>query len=221
LRLLVAMDRSQRATSRQGCVYALAGAVEEGIGAGEGPTAATTQQTTTSKPPGGAASSKAAKPKPSSGPPGSGQSKPRPSIAEEEAAPGDHSIQNYGAEAGGEEKAAVLAAMRSFIAALASSDYARACAALPAANREQMQQFFKAQHHGGSCAAVLAKLLSPAATTEAKKALGATISKVRVGEGNAFVLFRPAGGKLSYFVMKEEGGAWKATSLAAGSPLYP
>jgi hypothetical protein len=227
----VGAKTARRYLSALSALALLAGAVGCGSSSssssGEGSTATTApaRETTSPQRPSGAAANPnpANKAQSGSGAGGSGGSakKPQPSIAAEEAAPGDHSIQEYGAEAQGSEKAAVLAAMRSFIAAMATGDYARLCAALPAANRAQMQQFAKAQHKGGGCAAVLARLLNPAAAVEAKKALGATIAKVRVGKGNAFVLFRPRGGRLSYFVMKEEGGEWRATSLGAGTPLRP
>jgi hypothetical protein len=154
------------------------------------------------------------------GSPGSTQA--RPSIAAEEEHGGDHSIQNYGSEAEGDEKAEVTAAMLAFFRAMAAPDYAKLCAGLTSSNRAQLQQFSKLKHEGSSsCASLLPTLLTPSSSAEAKKAAAATIAKVRVGEGNAFVLFRPPGGKLSYFVMKEEDGAWRATSLAPGAPLHP
>ena len=44
---------------------------------------------------------------------------------------------------------------------------------------------------------------------------------MRIKGTTAFVIFRPAGGPRSYFVMKREKGAWKATSLVPGFPLRP
>jgi hypothetical protein len=145
-----------------------------------------------------------------------------PSIAEEEAQAGDHSIQSYGTEAKGSEAEAVVAAMRSFFRAMAAPDYANACAGLTSSNREQLAQFAKIKKEPAKgCASQLATVLVPGASPAAKKAAVAKISRVRIGGGNAFILFRPAGGQLSYFVMKEEGGQWKATSLTAGTPLHP
>jgi hypothetical protein len=175
--------------------------------------------TTTAKAPAAKAKAPAAK---AQGRSASTKPKPQPSIAEEEAAPGDHSIQEYGSEAEGSESEAVLLSMHSFLTALAGSDYAKVCSGLLASNREQLAQFTKSSPGAPkSCPAVLGVVLSPAAAAEAKRAAAGTVSKVRIGEGTAFVLFRPKGGKLSYFVMKEEGGAWKSTSLTAGSPLVP
>jgi hypothetical protein len=151
-----------------------------------------------------------------------GKAKPQPSIAEEEAEPGDHSVQEYGTEAEGTEAEEVVAAMRAFFAALAAAHYDKLCTTIAGSTRAQLEQFSQAAAKvTRRCPALLAKLLAPAAAAEARKAAKATISKVRIGEGNAFVLFRPPGGKLSYFVMKEEDGTWKATGLSAGTPLVP
>lgn len=145
-----------------------------------------------------------------------------PAIAREESEAADKSIQRYGSEADGDEKAAVVAAMRSFFRALAKPDYAKLCAGLSASNREQLQQLLELKHEGpADCPSVLPKLLVPGPSPEARKAAAAAIGRVRIGDGSAFVLFKPAGGKLSYFVLQEEDGSWKATGLSAGTPLSP
>jgi hypothetical protein len=121
--------------------------------------------------------------------------------------------------AGGSGKAALTAAAHSFFTAMATRDYARLCTGLAASNREQLAAFVKGGQ--GGCAAALKALLDPAAAAEARKAADAAVTSVRIKGDSAFVLFRPKGGVLSYFVMKEEGGRWKATSLEPGTPLNP
>jgi hypothetical protein len=138
-----------------------------------------------------------------------------------ESSPGS-SITGYGAAAHGSGKAAVTAAAHSFFTAMARGDYAGVCAGLAASNRKQIAQFAKLRHEAATgCAASLAGLLSPAAAAEARKAAEATIGKVRIKGGTAFVIFRPKGGVPSYFVMRKEGGGWKAISLAPGTPIDP
>jgi hypothetical protein len=134
---------------------------------------------------------------------------------------GDNSIQTYGAAAGGSEKATLAAAAHSFFAAMASSDYAKVCTAIAASNREQLQAFLKSKQQKGGCPAVLKTLIPASEDPEAQKAASATISAVRIKGDTAFVLFTPKGGQPSYFVMKREGAAWKAISLAPGTPLDP
>ena len=136
---------------------------------------------------------------------------------------GIKSILDYGSAAGGAEKAAASAAARSFFAALAARDYGRLCDGLSAGNHEQLQGFLKLKHlQGKGCAAVLKTLLvSPQIIATARKAAHAAITSVRVKGDTAFVLFKPAGGPRSFFVMKRQKGVWKATSLAPGLPLNP
>jgi hypothetical protein len=155
------------------------------------------------------AASPVAPPSPPAAPaPGRGESSPGASIKE------------YGAAASGTTKATVAAAAHSFFAAMATGDYARLCADLAAANRQQLRAFLKAQVRSAGCAAVLKTLLTTAAG-EARRAASAGITAVRIKGTTAFVLFRPKGGVPSYFVMKEEGGSWKATSLGPGAPIDP
>jgi hypothetical protein len=203
-------------------VLALVGAVGCGGGSdSSSPSTASGAQETT----GATNASPQAKPQAQAAKQGQGSApatpKPKPSIAQEEEAPGDHSIQEYGSEAAGSEKEDVLTAMHSFLTAMAAGQHAKVCAGLLASARAQLVQLANAQGKGGSCTVTLAKLLNPSVAAEASRAAKGTIGRVRVGEGNALVLFRPQGGKLSYFVMKEEDGAWKATSVALGAPLYP
>ncbi len=143
-------------------------------------------------------------------------------ISKEETEPGDHSIQEFGSEASEEEEEAVVSAMHTFIVALASQNYAGVCSGLAKSNREQLEKYIQATKGTKTgCAAVLKKLVVPAGAAEAKKSLNPTIGRVRIGEGSAFVLFKPAGGKLNYFVLKEEDGEWKSVSLSAGTPFAP
>lgn len=134
---------------------------------------------------------------------------------------GDNSIQTYGSEAAGAEKAELSTAALSFFKALAGPDYAKICAGIASSNRQELQAFLKAKHQQGGCPTILKTLIPPSAAPEARKAANATVTGVRIKGDTAFVLFRPAGGPPSYFVMKRENGEWKAISLAPGTPLNP
>jgi hypothetical protein len=131
----------------------------------------------------------------------------------------DNSIQAYGSAAAGAEKAMLAATAFSFFRALARADYAKACAELAGSNRAQLAAFLKAGRSHGGCPAVLKKLVPAAEAAAARKAAAGTLTGVRVKGDTAFVLFHPADGKPSYFAMKREGDAWKAISLAPGTPL--
>ena len=141
-----------------------------------------------------------------------------PASGRGESSPGA-SLKEYGAAAGPATKATVAAAAHSFFAAMARGDYARLCADLAATNHQRLRAFLKGRLRSTGCAAVLKTLLTTAAAGEARKAASAAITAVRIKGTTAFVLFRPKGGVPSYFVMKEEGGSWKATSLGPGAPI--
>ena len=132
----------------------------------------------------------------------------------------DNSIQEFGEEQDGEERSEVVDAMFAFFRAMANSDHKAICNGLTSANVEQLETFLKLKDKQGTCETVLEEVLR-AQTPEAKKAANGTVYEVREEDGNAFVLFVPQGGVASYFVMKNENGAWKATSVTTGTPLDP
>ncbi len=133
----------------------------------------------------------------------------------------ENSIKTYGSAASSAQKAALAAAAFSFFRAMAASDYAKVCDGLSASNRKELQAFSKAKSRSSSCPAVLKTLISTRGVPEARKAATGRLISVRVKGDTAFVIFQPKGGKPSYFVMKREGGAWKAIGLAPGTPLNP
>ena len=133
----------------------------------------------------------------------------------------ENSIKDYGSAASSAEKAALASAAFSFFKAMAASDYQKICTDISASNRKEMAAFSKAKPKLNSCPAVLKTLIGTRGVPEAKKAAAGRLISVRVKGPTAFVIFAPKGGKPSYFVLKREAGAWKAISLAPGSPLNP
>jgi hypothetical protein len=132
---------------------------------------------------------------------------------------GDNSIQTFGSPAGDADKAAVVAAMRNFLREVVTGQYTRICSGLSAKNRQAFEQFGKLKKLG--CAGVLARIL-PREAASARKALNGTVTHVRIGGGDAFVLFRPAGGgPVNYLVMRLDKGVWKPLSISTGTPLIP
>lgn len=153
---------------------------------------------------------------------GSGGSTNSPALAKEFEAPkgGDDSIQTFGEVAEREEDEEIVASMRAFFNAMANKEYAEICSSLSEANREQLESLLKRKDGQGDCAAALKKLLARLGP-EAKQAARGTVYQVRVEGDTAFVLFVPAGGVASYFVMKREDGGWKSINLTTGTPLEP
>ncbi|HVC06925.1 MAG TPA: hypothetical protein VND98_04995 [Solirubrobacterales bacterium] len=133
----------------------------------------------------------------------------------------EKSIKTYGSAASTGEAATISAGAFSFFRAMASSDYAKLCQSLPASNRKQMQAFVKAKKQNGSCPAILKTLIATRGVPAARKAAAGRLISVRVKGTTAFVIFKPRNGGPSYFVMRREGSAWKASSLEPGTPLNP
>jgi hypothetical protein len=128
---------------------------------------------------------------------------------------GDNSIETYGSDVEGAEKDAAVAAMRSFDIAVADRDFNKVCAQLATKIRAGLAESHK------PCPELLEYLvvIKPAV---ARGSANGKVTHVRIGGGNAFVLFRPVGSdQLNYFVMTMEGGKWKALGLSVGTPVNP
>lgn len=128
---------------------------------------------------------------------------------------GDNSIQSYGTDAQGPEKAAAVSAWRSFVMAIAARDSATVCAGLSSRLRAGLSESNK------MCPELLSELVTiPPA--EARNSASGNVTHVRTGGGNAFVLFYPAdSNELNYFVLTLEDGQWKSLGLTVGDPLSP
>jgi hypothetical protein len=133
---------------------------------------------------------------------------------------GEKSIEEFGAEASGSQRKAILAAEQAYLKALSASDFERSCALLANQVHESLQQFAARAGEGDGCTAILPKLLSSAAPGTARSQAGGEVSKVRLEGDRAFVIFRAPGAKLYVFTMVREGGEWKASEVAA-SILVP
>lgn len=134
---------------------------------------------------------------------------------------GDNSIQTYGDVVEGGEEEEIVTTMRAFFRAIANLDYPAICNGLTASNRQSFEKLLKLKKEEGTCETLLESLLQKAAAPEARRAANGVVYQVRSEDDNAFVLFTPEDGTASYFVMKKEGDAWKATGLSTGTPFDP
>ncbi len=133
---------------------------------------------------------------------------------------GANSIQAYGSAAGAAQSRMLARTALSFFAAIAGREYARVCTELSASSLRQFRAFARARRSDRGCSQTLRHLI-PSEMPDARRAARGKISSVRIKGDTAFVLFRPRGGVPSYFILRREAGAWRATSLAPGAPLNP
>jgi hypothetical protein len=133
----------------------------------------------------------------------------------------EESIEGFGGEASGAERAAILAAEQGYLRALAHKDYATACERLADGVHRSLRRLVAAKERKRvSCAQILPVLLTPEASRVAAVQARGKIVKVRVEGERAFVVFHSPGARLFQFALDEEGGDWRVTT-AAPSILAP
>ena len=143
-----------------------------------------------------------------------------PSVSSEDQKGGEASIEEFGSEAGGSDREAILTVFTNYMNAIADRDYQAACANLSAIVQSSLEQLAGGSLKGKGCAAILPKLLAPTAPQIAHEQANGEIAKVRVEDDRAFVVFKAPGAKLYQQTMVREDGEWKVATVAA-SVLVP
>lgn len=133
---------------------------------------------------------------------------------------GEKSIEDFGSEAEGASRAALLGAFHSYLKAVAAEDNAAACSYLSVNVQRSLEQLAGGQGKSPGCAQILSKLLSPTAPAISRDQAEGGIAKVRVEGDRAFVVFHAPGAKLYQMTMVREAGEWKVSTVAA-SVLVP
>jgi hypothetical protein len=133
---------------------------------------------------------------------------------------GDNSVQEFGQEADGFERAEAATALHDFLDARASEDWQSACSILTKEIRKSLEELARqgGQVEDTSCAGILAKLTNRAALPALRsEAARADVGSLRIEGDRAFILYRSGDTVLTVPMANEDGG-WKVASLA-GSPL--
>ncbi len=133
---------------------------------------------------------------------------------------GDQSVQAFGSEAKGADRAAPIATFHGYLTAIADHDTARACSYLSASVQQSLRRLVVPQLRAKGCPAILPKILSATAAPIGRQQAGGEVTRVRVKGDRAFVLYHAPGARLYAMTMMREGGAWKATMIA-GTVLIP
>jgi hypothetical protein len=132
----------------------------------------------------------------------------------------DPRVEAFGREAASGDRAAIVAAMKGYLQALAVQDYRRACSSLATSVQRSLERIVAKQVRARGCAAILPMILSGAAATTSREAAAGAVSRVRVSGNRALVLYHAPGAQLYVMTMTREGSAWKAATIA-GSILIP
>jgi hypothetical protein len=130
----------------------------------------------------------------------------------------DNSIVEYGQEAGGSARAQVQAVLASFLRARARGEWARACTALTAGTREQLERLSQSAKArvgatAGNCSRALRAFSGGPAADRADPLAGGALV-VRIKGSVAFALFHGPHASEYVMTMHSEGGAWKVSQIA-------
>lgn len=137
----------------------------------------------------------------------------------DETTTGEKSIENFGSEAGGSDREEIVAAFEGQLNALAEDDFATACTHLSKQAMEGLAAFANTSGNA-PCAKLLSVVVTSTASDFAREQVGGTITRVRVGDDRAFVVFRAPGAKRYMLALVREDGEWKSTTAYA-SVLVP
>jgi len=147
---------------------------------------------------------------------------PEPAEGSRRAAPGvpvskggDNSIQTWGTEASASEREEVTRILRAFYDARAAGDWARACTYLASRQKAEFASFVRGRGGNAACAEAMRGLASqvPASAFDKEARIDYVLS-LRVGEGNAFLIYtRPGEAQVYANAFADEGGTWKVVSV--------
>ena len=133
---------------------------------------------------------------------------------------GEKSIEGFGEEASGGERAAIVGAFEGYLNAMAAGEPAAACSYLSATVQGSLERFASRSLKRKGCAAILPGLLAPTAAAISREQANGEIIRVRIEGDRAFVIFHAPGAKLYEMPMVRESGGWK-TGLVAAAVLVP
>lgn len=134
---------------------------------------------------------------------------------------GEAGIEEFGSEAGGSDKEAILGVFTGYLSAIADKDYGTACSHLSTTVQSSLQQLAaKGSRAAAGCSMILPTLLAPSAARVAREQADGRVTRARVQGDRAFVVFKAPGAKLYQLTMVREDGEWKAATVSA-SVLVP
>jgi hypothetical protein len=127
---------------------------------------------------------------------------------------GEKQVEEFGSEAEGSEKGAVLAAERGYLSAMADEDYETACSLLSKSVSASLQDLVESGRQI-ECEQILPHLISPSAAKVSAQQADGEVVRVRVHGERAIVVFRAPGARLWAMPLSRQGDAWKVTALGA------
>jgi hypothetical protein len=128
-------------------------------------------------------------------------------------------VATFGSEASGGNRAAIVAAMHSYLSAIAAGDWGAACGQLSTPIQHQLVVLLAHANglRGRGCAAALGALLGHTPESLRREQTQLSVIAVRAQGDRAFVLYRSARLPHAMISMLRETGGWKAGVLAGST----
>jgi hypothetical protein len=144
---------------------------------------------------------------------------PRLGSPSEEPKGGDTSIQDFGTEAGADDKLAAAQALTLYLHAYATRDGLTSCALLSSGAIAVIQRAVQAApaKGGSDCPAALNRLTAGISRADGRQIENPRIVSLRLKGDRAFLIF-DAGGAPFAIPMLRQGGEWKVAAVS-GTPL--
>jgi hypothetical protein len=194
-------------------IFGLTAALLGGCG-GEGSqdTSASSSAAGVGKQGGGGATGRSASDSASASLPNEGTKRPAPGVPL--AKGGDNSIQTYGAEASGAQRAHARAVVEAYLDARAAGSWAQACAYLVPRMRASMQAAARSsQGKVSGCGGVMEAIAANTPQADLQSAAQIEPLSLRVKGPQGFLIFRDGEGTPANMPLNLLGGRWKVTSL--------
>jgi hypothetical protein len=128
----------------------------------------------------------------------------------------DNSIANYGAEADGRELRQAATVAHGYLAALATEDWAGACARFSQEEAGKIEQLAAShpEFRGKGCVSALAELIGAVSPADAREATVVDAVGLRWEGEQGFLIYRGARGKPYFLSLAREGGSWAVDGLS-------
>jgi hypothetical protein len=129
------------------------------------------------------------------------------------------SLTTFGRQASGGDREAVLAAFHGYLSAIATGNWAAACARLSTSVKRELAQLLARAKgiSGHGCATALGLLLGRAPVSVRRQQAQPSVVAVRTDGDHAFVLYRTAQLPHATLAMIREGGRWTAGVLSGAT----
>jgi hypothetical protein len=131
---------------------------------------------------------------------------------------GDNSIQAYGIESNGNERAQAAGALKSYLAALLGRDWNKACSLLATPTKEDLERLWvKATggNGGPACQKAVAGFLAGLPQGQLRSLGDLHVLSMRIEGDRGFLIYDDAKGTVSESPMQREAGGWKVRTLIA------